>query len=151
MRYIFDTTYLLPLVGISVKELSQEEIQEFLKKEEVIALSQITFFELAAKGAKYVSAGKLDEERVARGIRALLEDDSIVKLDPYTEKQLSTAIRLRGMLGDFIDCMIVADAINYGDVLLTEDGRIHELKKKDEFKELLSGLKIQRLAECIRR
>lgn len=140
MRLVLDTTYLLPAVGVSVKEISSEDLLSSLNKTNETALCEISIFELCAKAAKYVAAGKLEAQRVSRGIRAIMEDESIAKLRAYDSEQLSTAIKLREMLGDFIDCMILATAINQADGLLTEDGSIHELRRNEEFKKLVKSV-----------
>jgi hypothetical protein len=44
-----------------------------------ITISEITMFELTAKGAKYVQNNDLLPERIALGIRSILYDDSIEK------------------------------------------------------------------------
>jgi len=55
-RLVLDTTYFLPAIGISVKDISTEDISKSLNKGFEIAICDITIFELSAKGAKYVSA-----------------------------------------------------------------------------------------------
>ncbi|MDG6923008.1 MAG: PIN domain-containing protein [Nitrososphaerota archaeon] len=139
MRVVLDTTYFLPAVGISVKEISTEDVLSSLSKTSDPALCQITIFELCAKAAKYVAEGKLETRRAHRGIQAVIEDDSIKKLDPYESGTLSVAIQLREMLGDFIDCLILATAISQADVLLTEDRSIHDLRHQSVFRELVKS------------
>ncbi|MDG6999830.1 MAG: hypothetical protein JRN15_12025 [Nitrososphaerota archaeon] len=48
---------------------------------------------------------------------------------------MSITVKLRKVLGDFIDCMIVGTALSQAQGLLTEDGSIHELKRNATFKE----------------
>ncbi len=134
---VLDTPYFLPAIGISVKEISTEDVLSSLTKSSDPALCQITIFELCAKAAKYVSEGKLETRRAYRGIQAVTEDESIKKLDPYENGTLSVAFKLREMLGDFIDCLILATAISQADVLLTEDRSIHDLRHQASFKELV--------------
>lgn len=140
MRLVLDTTYLLPTVGVSVKEISYEDVLSSFAKTSEIALCEITIFELCAKAAKYVAAGKLESQRVSRGIEAIIEDNSIIKLTSYDSDSLSTAIKLREILGDFIDCLILSTALNHADELLSEDGSIHELKKNERFKEIVKSI-----------
>jgi hypothetical protein len=40
-------------------------------------------FELSAKGAKHVSLGKLSAERVVKGIRAIIFDETITKIQVH--------------------------------------------------------------------
>lgn len=136
---MLDTAYLLPAIGISVKKISSEDVLESLNKANEAALCEITIFELCAKAAKYVSAGMLEAGRVSRGIQAIINDDSIIKLRTYDSRELSTAFKLRAILGDFIDCLILATAMNQADRLLTEDRDIHDLKRNERFKELVKS------------
>jgi hypothetical protein len=126
-------------------------------KEEVVqhqlALCEITIFELSAKGAKYVSQGRLPQERVARGIEAIVHDDSVVKTSAYEGQTLTMAIKLRSMVKDFIDCLIIASAARHCDVLTTEDDEIHSLSGNRRFEEVTmrgrssKPLEIRRLRE----
>jgi hypothetical protein len=54
------------------------------------------------------------------------------------------------MLSDFIDCLILSSAINWSDILLTEDEHINNLKENRDFQGLLETLnpefKIQTMA-----
>jgi PIN domain nuclease of toxin-antitoxin system len=151
LKILLDTTYLLPAVGISIKELSKDALIKLNTKENQIAISQISIFELAAKGAKYVVRGTLSPERVTRGIRALLYDDTVETIPTHETKILLTSFTLRSKLPDFIDCLILSTALNNCDALITEDTAIHDIKKNREYIELISTInpnfKIQKLTE----
>ena len=58
------------------------------------------------------------------------------------------------MLGDFIDCLILASAANHCEILITEDDDIHRLKGKKAFEELMaaagSTCRIMRVDEVLR-
>ena len=116
-------------------------------------MSDITIFELSAKGAKHITLGTLTAERVSRGIRAIVYDDRIERIPVHDSSVLLTAFKLRRMLNDFIDCLILSSAINRNDILVTEDGDIHDIKEKREFQELLHMInpqfKIQTLKEML--
>jgi PIN domain nuclease of toxin-antitoxin system len=151
LKILLDTTYLLPTVGITVRELSKGVPSKLAKKGHQVAISEMTIFELTAKGAKYVAIGTLSPERVTDGIRSLLHDDTIGKIPPYETEIVLTAFKLRSMLHDFIDCLILSTAINNCDALITEDNEIHAQKKNKEYYNLLSEInpefKIQKLTE----
>ena len=51
MRLVLDTTYLLPVVGVSVKEISSEEVLKSLGEKYETALCEVSIFELCAKAA----------------------------------------------------------------------------------------------------
>ncbi|MDH2900862.1 MAG: PIN domain-containing protein [archaeon] len=151
-RFVLDTTYLLPVIGISVKKISGQDVARFRSNVSFeTAICDITIFELSAKGAKYVAKGKLEGRGVSTGIDAIIKDDSLMKLQSYDDRNLATAFKLRETLNDFIDCLILSTAVNQADVLLTEDGFIHNLKRNETFKELIRPInpkfQIQRLSE----
>jgi len=72
-----DTTYLLPAIGVSIKGLPKEALVKLMQKGHQISISNISVFELSAKGAKHVATGTLSAERVTIGIRAIIYDDRI--------------------------------------------------------------------------
>jgi predicted nucleic acid-binding protein len=131
---------LLPTIGISVKQVAPSDAARLWNLNFELAISEITIFELCAKSAKYVAKGELDPARVVRGLDTITNDDSIVKLPLYERGQLSTSFRLRDMIGDFIDCIIISAALTHSDGLITEDRDLHELKRSKEFLEIAREL-----------
>jgi len=148
LKILLDTTYLLPAIGIAIKELPKDIPIRLMQEGNQISICDISVFELSAKGAKHISAGKLPPERVTKGIRAIVYNEQIEMIPTYESQLLLTAFKLRKMLNDFIDCLILSAAINHCDILLTEDKDIQELKNNKNFNELLttknSKLKIQK-------
>ena len=102
-----------------------------------ISISQITLFELSAKAAKYVNNGTLLPETVTEGIRAIVYEEELEKVQVYDSKILLTSFKLRNALTDFVDCLIAASAINTCDALITEDQEIHKLTKKNGINKLI--------------
>ena len=153
MKLLLDTTYFLPTIGISIKEMQKDALLTLMAKKHEIAMSQITIFELAAKGAKYVKDGQLSPERVTRGISAIIYNDTIETIPMYDTTILQTAFKLRKMLNDFIDCLIFSSAMNHSRAIITEDNEILSLKKNTEFHNLIAdlnpGFKILKLTEII--
>jgi PIN domain nuclease of toxin-antitoxin system len=153
LKLLLDTTYLLPAIGISIKELPKDVPIKLMQKGNRISICDISLFELSAKGAKHVSTGILPAERVNRGIRAIIYNEDIETVSMYESTLLFTAFKLRSMLNDFIDCLILSAAINRCDILLTEDTDIQELKKSKEFNELRMAInpkfKIQLATETL--
>lgn len=147
MRILLDTSYLLPIIGISIKDLPRDAIIRLVEKGYEISLSEISLFELMAKGAKYVANGRLPAQRVFRGINAIIHDDRIRIIRIYDTSILMTAFKLRKVLNDFIDCLILSSAINNTDALITEDEPIHELE--EEIKTFKPSLRIQKLNEIL--
>jgi len=153
LRLLIDTIYLLRAIGISVKGIPADGTIKLIEKGHEIHASDISVFELSAKGAKHITAGKLSSERVARGIRAIVYDGMITMIPVHESALLLTAFKLRILLSDFIDCLILASAINHCDALITEDTDIRNLKKDKEFKTLCTRTNlrftVQTLTETI--
>lgn len=153
MRLLLDTAYLLPALGVSIKGLPGDASIKLIRRGHLLSISDITIFELSAKGVKYITTGALTPERVSRGIRAIIYDDSIEKIPIQGSSILLTAFKLRNTLSDFMDCLILSSAINRNDALVTEDEGIQNLSKKREFQELLQTknpkFKIQKLMDVL--
>jgi len=69
MKLLLDTTYFLPAIGVSIKGFPRNIVVEFIRKGYEVLISEITLFELSAKGAKFIIAGVLSPRRVSRGKR----------------------------------------------------------------------------------
>jgi PIN domain nuclease of toxin-antitoxin system len=153
MKFLLDTTYLLPVIGISVRELPKDAPIKLISKGHRIFISDVSIFELSAKGAKHVSKGALPPERVTKGIGAMIYDERIEMIPIHDSKLLLTAFKLRNMLSDFIDCIILSSAMNRCDALITEDDDIQNLEKNNEYKELVKAtnpkFKIQALTKTL--
>lgn len=148
-----DTTYLLPAIGVSIKGLPKDALVKLMQKGHQISISNISVFELSAKGAKHVATGTLSAERVTRGIRAIVYDERMTVVPMHDSSILLTAFKLRRMLSDFVDCLILSSAINQNDAIVTEDKDIQNLKRQAEFKGLLVTMnpkfKVQTLADTL--
>jgi predicted nucleic acid-binding protein len=140
LKVLLDTTYLLPLIGIAIKEVSKDALSKLNAKGYELSISEITLFELSAKGAKYTHKNGLSPERVTLGVKALLYDDSIEKIPTYDSKILLTAITLRSLMVDFVDCLILSTALNSCDELITEDQVIHDLQENKKYLDLQSTI-----------
>jgi len=153
LKLLVDTTYLLPAVGISIRDLPNDALIRLMRKEHEIFISDISIFELSAKAAKHIVAGTLSPERVTRGIRAIVYDDTITTIPTHETTLLLTAFKLRSGLSDFIDCLVLSSAINQCDALITEDKDVKNLKKNKKFNELLTKVnpkfQIQTLNETL--
>ena len=153
MKLLLDTAYLLPAIGIQIKSLPKDAPISLKQKGHQISICSISIFELSAKGAKHIAEGALPPERVARGIRAIVHDEGIEKLLMYEDAILLTAFKLRSLLSDFIDCLILSSAMNRCDSLVTEDNAIQALGENKEFNEMLRKInpkfKIQRLTATL--
>jgi PIN domain nuclease of toxin-antitoxin system len=153
LKLLLDTTYFLPAIGITIKELPNDAPIKLLSQGHQISISDISIFELSAKAAKHITEGKLTPERVTKGIKAIIYDDTIETIPIHNNNLLLTAFKLRSILNDFIDCLILSSAINHCNALITEDNDIQNLKKNKEFNELQkttnTTFKIQKLTEIL--
>ena len=153
MKLLLDTTYFLPAIGVSVKQLPKDAPLRLIAKGHQISISDISIFELSAIGAKHITNKTLTPERVTKGLRAIIYDDTVESIPIHDRQILFTSFKLRSILDDFIDCLILSSAINQCDALITEDSDILNLNKNKEFNELLatanSKFKIRKLAEIL--
>jgi PIN domain nuclease of toxin-antitoxin system len=153
LKLLLDTTYFLPAIGISIKELPNDAPIKLIAKGHQISISDISIFELSAKGAKHITDDTLTPERVTRGIKAIIYDDTVETIPIHDNNLLLTSFKLKSILNDFIDCLILSSAINQCDALITEDSDIQNLKKNKEFNELQkttnTTFKIQKLTEIL--
>ena len=76
---MLDTTYLLPAIGISIKGLSEGAPIELIRRGHQISISDVTIFELSAKGAEHIAIGALTAEGIQRhkGHRLRREDSEV--------------------------------------------------------------------------
>ncbi len=121
---IIDTTYLLPLVGISV----DSDLFSAMDKKAVkfnldnTIISQISLFEIQAISAKLGISHSIVSD-------ALNEIRSNFDIVPFEDRQIiQISFKLRKMLPNYIDCVILASAISRKTDILTEDSRIISLK-----------------------
>jgi PIN domain nuclease of toxin-antitoxin system len=153
LKLLLDTTYFLPAIGVSIKEMQKDALLMLIAKKHQIVMSQITIFELSAKGAKYIKEGQLSPERVTRGISAIIYNDTVETIPMHDTTILQTEFKLRNMLNDFIDCLILSTAMNNSEAIITEDNEIQSLKKNSEFHNLVAdlnpGFKSLKLTEII--
>ncbi len=155
MRILLDTTYFIPAIGISIRDIPNDLVLKLLDEGYEIWISEVSLFELSAKGGKYVASGLLDHKMVLDGIKAIIHDDRINKASIYEIPILSTALKLRSYLSDFIDCLITSTALIKSDILVTEDEDIKMLYNREEFKSIVREVKpefkIESAKEVLRR
>ena len=141
MRLLLDTMYLLPAIGVAIEGLPIDAPVKVMERGHEISISDVTLFELAAKGSKYVTGGELEAERVSKGMKAIIYDEKILKIPTYYTSVLHTAFTLRRTLNDLIDCLILSSAVKKCGVLVTEEDRIHDLEGRTFFQEIIKTIK----------
>ncbi len=141
------------MIGVAVKGLPQSALLTLLQEGHEISISGISIFELAAKAGKLITAKKITAEKTSRGITALIHDERIERIPVYHSPLLTTAFKLRRMMNDFIDCIILATALHSSDILVTEDGIIHDLSDRPEYLGLMlslnSGFEIRKITQVL--
>ncbi|MDE1854281.1 MAG: hypothetical protein KGI38_11130 [Thaumarchaeota archaeon] len=86
MRVLVDTTYLLPTAGIAVEGVEKDLLKRAPAGAHEVNPSDISLFEIPAKGAKPSSERLAAEERVALAIQSILDDERITKVSAYREE-----------------------------------------------------------------
>lgn len=125
---ILDTTYLLPLARIDVdadllRAVADGKVD--LRLDDV-AVNDISIFELQAKAAKLMVPTKF----VIEAVKAVL---TAFRVESFHEpKIVEVAFRLRKLMQDYVDCVMVATAVVLKEDLATEDSRI--LAKRESIK-----------------
>ena len=139
---ILDTTYILPRARIGVDAdllLAIAEKRTKLKLNE-ITLSLISIFELQAKAAKL----RIPARFVNESIRTVAENLTIM---PFSDpKVVEFSFELRGIIADYIDCIIVATAVALREGLVTEDSRIWSMRRSIQEK---YGVSISRYRDML--
>ena len=146
MKILCDSSYFFPLIKIKVQQ-SSPDIISLIHQNEALELqySTITLFELSAKGARMIKSGKLTSTDVIDGINALISWKNIISLDPWNGEVQRLAFEFRKDHSDYIDCLVVASAVVYADVFISEDITIKDLLKvkwKNNVREINTDFKI---------
>jgi len=131
MKVFLDTTYFIPTLGVSLQGIPWD-IAFKVQRENEALVSELTLFELSAKGAKYVNSGLIPVENVVLGVNSLLRDDRFRKVGFHEPPIQRTAIQLRTKLRDYVDCLILSTAAHTCDVLLTEDIKLRDMGSEME-------------------
>ncbi|MHA1995842.1 MAG: hypothetical protein ACW97Z_14940 [Candidatus Hodarchaeales archaeon] len=106
-----------------------------------LQFSSITLFELSAKGARLIKAGKLTNIDVIDGINALTSWKDLSEIDPWNGEVQRLAFTFRRDHSDYIDCLILASAIIHANVFVSEDIMLKKLLK-DKWSERVSEVNI---------
>lgn len=135
-RLILDTTYILPLFGIKIKDLSRinEGIKVIWKKgikEFDVYLPSICLIEVLYKlVSDYRKTNDIEIlKRYPIATPTIMTSQNVNLFDPHlnsTASQIAVIIRHNGHF-DIMDCLIAASAATLNGILLTED---NDLKKR---------------------
>jgi PIN domain nuclease of toxin-antitoxin system len=117
---ILDTTYLLPLARITVDTDLLRVIadRKVSWKLEDVTVSMISIFELQAKAAKLM----VPTEFVVDAVKAIFGAFNVESF--YRPEIIKVAYKVKKLIPDYVDCVIVATAIVLKEDLATEDSKI---------------------------
>ena len=142
---LLDTTCMFPAVRVGVGGGFDHALATAQGAGHETWMSDMSFFELLAKGAKLAKEGKRSEERLTTGIRSTMADDTVVKASAYGQAVVETSVGIRRFHEGFVDCLIVASAMEHCEALVSEEdfGKNEELvrfvkEKKPRFRFLRS-------------
>ncbi len=142
MKLLVDTTYVLPAIGVAIKGFSEKVILDLQKNGHSVSICTISLFELAAKGAKYITEGRLKAEQVLLGLRAVASDENLSKV-PYEDGNvLTSAFDLRKGIADFIDCLMLSAAVQNCDAFVTEDLELRRAAGQGIIREVIRELRV---------
>ena len=129
MKVLLDTSYLLPLIKVEVQGISSSILTDLINRcDTEIFYSELSLFEIAAKGMKLILSGEnLTVFDIRSGLDSLLWNDKILSLGWAKHPLLlELSFSLRKIHKDFIDCLILATAICYTDAFITFDKEIYD-------------------------
>ncbi|MCX6641987.1 MAG: hypothetical protein NTV15_01175 [Candidatus Bathyarchaeota archaeon] len=128
MNILLDTTYFMPAIGISLSGVKPRVYRTLKENGHTLYISELTIFELSAKGAKNVASHELDPDRVRRGVTTIARDESLIKIPLLEGEVIHNTFTLRGVMNDYIDCVILSSALSRCNAIVTEDQLIHRIR-----------------------
>jgi len=131
MKVLLDTTYLLPAVGIEV-DLSENLLEKLFSSGHSFIINELSLFELFGKASRLISGEERAKDRFYTGMKSILS--SKVDIKPvFTLDTLPVVREVHERIKDLPDCLIVATAMLYSDVMLTE---AKDIQKVEDFEVL---------------
>ena len=124
MKILCDSSYLLPLIKVSIEGIPPNLLLELLvESKHKYYYSEISLFKITAKGLKLIDKEEtITLQDVMSGLDAIQNDSRLEILswtnNPYV---LELASKFRAIHRDVIDCLIFATAICYCDCVITMD------------------------------
>lgn len=137
-RIAVDTTYILPSLGVKVKELSEEDLGELfrqlLAEGYETALSDVSLIEALGKALRHAIRSEEMMGIVERGCLSILTSERFQILTHATPSTVEIALDLRkNGLDDLFDCLITGTAIAQSEGFITEDAEIPKLVKETDY------------------
>ena len=117
MRVVLDTTYLLPVVGIEVN-LPEDLLGKLFSSNHSFIINELSLFELFGKASRFFSK-EAAKDRFNTGMKSILSSKIDIK-PVFTLETLSLVLEINEKIKDLPDCPIIATALAYSDIMLTE-------------------------------
>lgn len=135
MKVLCDTSYLLPLIKLSIEELPDNLLWELLNESKhEYYYSELSVFEITAKGFKYlIKKAEITLQDVISGLDAL-HNDSQVRSISWSDNPLiiDLASKFRVFHKDTIDCILFSTAICTCDCIITMDHSFYDMLSKND-------------------
>jgi len=132
MKIFLDSSFFFPFIKIGVKDVSQEDLLRLINNNSFeISRSELTMFEISAKGWKYVRDEIITQDDLIDGINTISDLENIhpISFCHSPVQILAGFFRLEHQ--DFMDCLILASAIINSDNFITCDrDLIQKIKTK---------------------
>jgi predicted nucleic acid-binding protein len=131
-QIIFDTSYLLPIFGVSINTADQIEIQQelilLLDSDILLGICDLSLIEGFGKASRLAEKQNSEQGYLAavRGYIDILFDDQIKKHSATDVGIFNEAQLLRKKHNDLFDCFIFGTALHLKAVLVTEDSFAHK-------------------------
>jgi PIN domain nuclease of toxin-antitoxin system len=134
MKVLCDTSYLLPLIKLSIEELPDDLLWELLKESKhEYFYSELSIFEITAKGFKFIlKETNITLQDIISGLDAL-KNNSQLKTLSWSDNPLiiELASKFKAFHKDTIDCIVFSTAICTCDCIITMDHTFYDIISKD--------------------
>ena len=137
-KVLFDTSYILPTLGISVGKTIEEHINTLTQIGIEVYYSRLSILESLWVAARTIKDGTFDPERFKLGLRSIIDGDRYKRVEEDT--QIFTEALNLYRLGhkDMIDNILYASATRLNLRLLTSDRELEKFVLEKRLKNVLS-------------
>jgi len=134
MKVLLDTSFLLPFIKIEPENITSQQLKEVLGgQEHTFVYSELSIFELVAKGMKICFNSVLMIEDIHNGIDSLIYRSPLTPINWTSHPSLlELAYKIRKIHSDTIDCLIFSSALYFSDCFATADVNLFETIKQQE-------------------
>jgi PIN domain nuclease of toxin-antitoxin system len=133
MKVLLDTSFLLPFIQVEPDNFSAQQLKELLdRKDHLFTYSDLSIFELVAKGMKICLNSALTVDDIHKGIDSLIYRSPLHSINWISHPQLmELTFKIRKIHSDTIDCLIFSTALYNTDCFATIDHTLIEKLKQN--------------------